>query len=292
MNPTQIHSRALLVWLTISTWTARRYDKAVTRKVNNDYAASTDAGRYNKFLLPGDAQAYKTLIALAGSIRAEHYTKTLAWSDEGWRLLPTANYMEYTTWFRQQQSAYKSALDQFVADYPTMRAEAQIKLRGLYRDEDYPGVMDVRERFALDVQYSPVPAIGDFRVDLARDQIDAIEQSVNDRVEYAAQLAIKDAWDRLYQSVARISERLSDPEAIFRDSLIGNAREVCDALKRLNVTDDPALEEMRQHVERELTAHDPAVLRDTPRVRRAVAEKADAILSTMRDLYGSNGAAA
>lgn len=286
MNPTQIHSRALLVWLTISTWTARRYDKQISRKVNAEYNASDDAGRYNKFLLPGDAQAYKTLIALAGSIRAAHYTQTLAWSDEGWRLLPTANYMEYTTWFRQQQSEYKRALDQFVADYPTMRAEAQIKLKGLYRDEDYPDTYDIRQRFALDVQYSPVPAIGDIRVDLAADQVGAIETAIQQRIERASRLAIGDAWQRLYGCVQRMSERLSDPEAIFRDTLITNTRDICDALKRLNVTDDPALEAMRVHVERELTAHDPDVLRDTPRVRRSVAEKADAILSTMRDLYG------
>lgn len=288
---TQIHSRALLVWLTISTWTARRYDRQVTRKVNADYNASSDAGRYNKFLLPGDAQSYKALIALAGAIRAKHYEQTLSWSDEGWRLLPTSNYMEYTAWFRQQQQAYRDALTVFMADYPTLRAEAQIKLKGLYRDEDYPSTTDLLHRFALDVQYSPVPAAGDIRVDLGSDQVAAIESSISARVENAAKLAVDDAWQRLYSVVERISERLSDPEAIFRDSLIGNARELCATLQRLNVTDDPVLEEMRRHVERELTTHDPDVLRDTPRVRHQVAEKADAILSAMRDLYGKPEAA-
>lgn len=291
MGSTQIHSRALLVWLTISTWTARRYDKAITSKVNRDYNASTDAGRYNKFLLPGDAAAYKTLITLAGSIRAKHYEQTLTWSDEGWRLLPTANYMQYAQWFREQQSAYRNALDQFVADYPTLRAEASIRLKGLYRDEDYPSAQDIRKRFALDVQYSPVPSVGDIRVDLASDQVGAIEQSIRQRIEGATQIAVRDAWDRLYEVVARISERLRDPEAIFRDSLIGNARELCSTLQRLNVTDDPTLEEMRKHVEKELTRYDPDVLRDTPRVRHEVASKADSILSAMRDLYGGSEAA-
>src|SRR5258706_4236014 len=116
-NETAIHARALLVWLTISGWSARRYDKTVTNTVNREYAASTDAGRYNKHLLPGDALAYKALVALQGQIRAQHYGHTLAWSDEGWRLLPTANYMAYTQWFREIQSQQATTLREVLAEY-------------------------------------------------------------------------------------------------------------------------------------------------------------------------------
>ena len=86
---TEIHARALLVWLTISTWSARKYDRRVSQSVNQQFHVHSDAGRYNKYLLPVDAGSYKTLIALASAIRVEHYTHTLAWSDEGWRLLPS-----------------------------------------------------------------------------------------------------------------------------------------------------------------------------------------------------------
>src|SRR5881394_3854525 len=119
-----IHTRALLVCLTISTWSARRYDKSVSLKVNAEYAASTDAGRYNKFLLPGDAASYKELVTLANGIRVAHYGHTLAWSDEGWRLLPTANYSTYADWFREQLADFNRARDTFVRDYPQMRDDA------------------------------------------------------------------------------------------------------------------------------------------------------------------------
>lgn len=284
-NSTQIHSRALLVWLTISTWSARKYDKSVTAKVNADYHASSDAGRYNKSLLPGDAPAYKQLVQLAGSIRAQHYSNTLAWADEGWRLLPTSNYMTYTQWFRDQQRAFDVALADFVHDYPTMRAAAAVKLNGLYRDEDYPSAREIGDRFAIEVKYSPVPATGDIRVDLAADQISLIENSINDRVASATATAMQDAWQRLHDVVAHIADRLADPKAIFRDSLIGNAREVCDVLRRLNVTDDPDLEAMRVRVERELSTHDPDVLRDSPVIRARTAERAQSIIDAMSGVY-------
>lgn len=282
---TNIHARALLVSLTIGTWTARKYDRRVSEKVNAEYHAPQDAGRYNKFLLPGDAVAYKTLVSLAGAIRAAHYGHTLSWSDEGWRLLPTANYMEYTAWYREKQREFQSALADFVQEYPYLRSQAQVKLNGLYKDEDYPSVQDIGKRFRLAVDYSPVPATGDIRVDLASDQIATIEASINDRVDSATRTAMSDAWQRLYDVVTKIADRLSSPDAIFRDSLISNAREICDSLKRLNITNDPDLEQMRQRVERELTATDPDILRDTPHVRQQTADRAVEIMNKMQGLY-------
>jgi hypothetical protein len=281
---TSIHSRALLVWLRIQTWSARRYDKNVSAEINARHNASSDAGRYNKMLLPGDAKAYKALTALAGSIRLQHYGNTLAWSDEGWRLLPTANYAAYTAWLRDRQREFNDALNEFAIDYPGLRAQASRLLNGLYKDDDYPDVQDLRTRFALSVNYQPVPAHGDLRVDLGADQIALIETAIQDQTERAVHDAMRDAWSRLHDVVAKIAERLSQPEAIFRDSLISNAEEVCDILQRLNVTDDPNLENMRVRVRRELTRFTPDVLRDMPSRRQETAERAESILQAMSGL--------
>lgn len=283
---TEIHTRALLVWLTISTWSARRYDKQVTRKVNADFHASDDAGRYNKMLLPGDAPSYKALTNLAGAIRAQHYANTLAWADEGWRLLPTANYMDYTQWFRDRQREFNAARDQFVRDYPMLKQSAQLRLNGLYRDEDYPRVGEIVSKFDLGVQYAPIPMQGDIRVNLAQNAIEAIELTIEHRIKEATTIAVSDAWKRLYDSVGHIVERLSQPDAIFRDTLITNAREICDSLRRLNVTDDSDLEDMRRRVEHDLTTYDPESLRQQPELRDSVATKAQSILDQMRDVYG------
>ncbi len=282
---TQIHTRALLVWLKISTWSARKYDKGVTNKVNAQYAASSDAGRYNKHLLPGDAKAYKALIQLTGAIRQQHYSNTLAWSDEGWRLLPTANYTQYTDWLRKQQALFSTTLAEFIADYPAMRAQAAKLLNGLYRDEDYPETCDLYSRFALGVEYEPVPARGDVRVSLGTDTIEMIEASIADRMNRATATAMADCWQRLHSAVAAINARLSQPDAIFRDSLIDNARQVCDVLKRLNVTNDQDLETMRARVETDLLRYAPQTLRDIDTTRAHTARKAQTILDQMASFY-------
>jgi len=285
IEPTEIHSRALLVWLSISTWSARKYDKQISQKVNDDYHASSDAGRYNKFLLPGDAKSYKALVALASAIRVEHYSHSLAWSDEGWRLLPSANYLTYTEWLRKRRNEFEAALTAFESDYPSLRDFARASLNGLFKIEDYPATSDIRKRFQLGVQYSPVPAAGDIRVDLASDQVELIEASIRERIEAATGTAVRDAWDRLHGVVSKLAVRLADPEAIFRDSLIENAREICGSLSRLNITDDPDLERMRATVANELIAFEPQSLRDQPTLRQTTADKAAEILRSMQAFY-------
>jgi hypothetical protein len=279
--PTQIHSRALLVWLHISTWSARKYDKNVTREVIARANASSDAGRWNKMLLPGDAKAYKTLVSLATSIRAQHYSNTLAWSDEGWRLLPTANYGTYTKWLRDRQREFGDALIEFGHEYPALCVQAERLLNGQWRAEDYPSTQDLKSRFSLSVDYAPVPAQGDIRVDLGSDQIAIIESAIADRHQRAMQDAVRDAWSRLHEVVTKIAERLSQPDAIFRDTLISNAESVCDVLQRLNITDDPDLEAMRKRVTRELTRYSPDTLRDVPSHRQQTADRAADILKAM-----------
>jgi hypothetical protein len=199
-------------------------------------------------------------------------------------LVPTANYATYTAWLRDQQREFSNALNTFASDYPALRAQASRLLNGLYRDEDYPDTQDLRTRFALSVEYAPVPAQGDLRVDLGADQIALIESAIGDRTQRAVNDAMRDAWSRLHDVVAKIAERLSQPEAIFRDSLISNAEEVCEVLGRLNVTNDPNLETMRVRVRRELTRFSPDVLRDVPSHREQTAERAAAILSAMSEL--------
>jgi hypothetical protein len=91
---------------------------------------------------------------------------------------------------------------------------------------------------------------------------------------------------RLAECLSRIHERLAQPEAIFRDSLISNARELCGVLTRLNVADDPQLESLRRQTEL-LATTEPATLRDNADVRQDTANQAQSILDAMTATYGT-----
>jgi hypothetical protein len=269
----------MLVKLSISIWTARKFDKMVTAEVAANHGAAADAGRYNKQILSGDS--LKKVNKIASDTRTQHYANTLAWTDEGWRLLPTANWDAYTALTRDLRTQFNAALADFVADYPGLRELARTRLNGMYRSEDYPAPHEMESKFSFSVDFSPVPASGDFRLDLPQAQLDAVEASVESRVQVATSEAMREIWGRLYDTVKAMRDRLSDPKAIFRDSLVNNARDLTELLTRLNVTGDPDLEQMRVAVRDGLTGLDAQSLRTDTGARAETAQKASEILSAM-----------
>jgi len=280
-----IHASAMLVKLSISTWTARRFDKMVTAEVNAARGAASDAGRYNKHLLSGDT--FRAVSKVASDTRTQHYANTLAWTDEGWRLLPTANWDAYTSLTRDLRAQFTAALAAFVADYPGLKELARQRLNGMFREDDYPAPHEMESKFKFSVDFSPVPASGDFRLDLPQAQLDAVEASVESRVQVATSEAMREIWGRLYDTVKAMHSRLSDPKAIFRDSLVTNARDLTELLTRLNVTGDPDLERMRVAVRDGLTGLDAQSLRTDTGARAETAQKASEILSAMSAAFPS-----
>jgi len=92
--------------------------------------------------------------------------------------------------------------------------------------------------------------------------------------------AMADAWNRLHDCLSHMSDKLAGEEKqLFRDSLVGNAVQLCDLLTRLNVTSDPKLEACRKKLESALSGLGADDLRKDDDVRLDVKSKVDEILS-------------
>ena len=273
-----LSDRALLVQLTISQWTARKYDKKVTQDVASTHGVTTAAGRYNKVLLPMN-DLLDRVHKKSTLIRTKFYDNTLPWGIEGTMMLPSANYLNFVTEFRKEKGEWQYLVNDFVSHYAQLKLDAQRLLNGMYNDADYPSEDEIANKFKMDMAIFPVPAT-DFRVSIASDELTRIQQDVEARVKDAQQQAMKEVWTRLYDRVKNMAEKLADPKAIFRDTLVDNLREQCDMLTRLNFTDDPNLEALRSEVEANLLKH-PDALRNDPDLRRDKAAEAKAIMDKM-----------
>jgi hypothetical protein len=91
-----------------------------------------------------------------------------------------------------------------------------------------------------------------------------------------------DAWSRMHEVLSHMSERLDYQEGetkkIFRDSLVENARDLCDVLKHLNITGDLKLEEMRKNLEKQLSGVSAEDLREDDGLRNQTKEVVDQML--------------
>jgi hypothetical protein len=278
--------RALLVQLNISQWSARKYDKRVSKAVSDSSNASSDAGRYNKALLPG-ADKLEAVHKMSTKIRNEYYRQTLPWSIEGTQLLTADNYMDFMADMGQLKGEWEALVNDFVNEYPRLVSAAQQKLGDLYEPDDYPPVGTIREKFRIGMNKMPVPTT-DIRVSLAADELDSIRADIESSVRKAEQAAMGELWDRLYKRVKHIADSLSDPDKKFQASLLENAWELCAILPKMNVAGDPNLEQMRRELEAALNGKNPDVLRTSPAVRADTAKKAADIASKMGAFMGGD----
>ena len=279
-----LSDRTLLVQLSISQWTARKYDKKTTKQVADSNGVAMDVGRYNKALLPASDMLDK-VHKYSAAVRQEYYANTLPWGIDGTQMLPTSNYLNFVSEFRKHKSEWQSLVNKFVEQYQDLKDDAKAYLGPLYNEADYPSGHEIANKFRMDMAVFPVPT-NDFRCEIASDELDRIRADVERRVEDAGKQAMQEVWQRLYDRVVKMSEKLNDPASIFRDSLVENAREICAMLPRLNFMDDPDLETMRQEVEAKLTGFHPDTLRHDLDVRRQAATDATDIINKMKAFMG------
>jgi len=274
-----ITEKAMLVSLHISCWSARKHDKNVSKEVNDKYGGNHEAGRFNKVL--ATKESLKDIQAAVGCARTFHMEQTLPWGERGERLLPSKNYSEYNRQMRIFRQQFEDAVGAFVSDYHTVIWEARQNLGGLFRREDYPNAAEIRNKFDFKTAISPVPTAEDFRVSLAREEVSTIQKKMQERLMQSHSAATHDLWQHLYEVVSLMVERLSDPEAIFRDTLVINIARLTEILPRLNLNDDPDLEAMRRRIEASLCRYTPAELRKDKHVRSQAAKDAQRVMDAM-----------
>lgn len=280
----KLSDRAILVQLNISTWSANKLDKEISAETSAIKGAISNSVRTHKSLLPM-CDLLDDIKKKASLIRTKFYENTLPWGVKGIQILPTANYLAFMTDFRRERAEYEQLVNRFVPAYPQLVVDAQRFLGAAYKPADYPEAHEIGDKFKMDMQVMPVPNT-DFRVNIADEELQRIHDEVEARVKQAAKGAMMDVWQRLYDKVKHLAEKLDDPKAIFRDSTVNHLVDLCEMLPRLNVMDDPNLEAMRQEVEAKLAGYNPDTLRADVKVRQTVATEANDIAAKMAAFMG------
>ncbi len=275
-----IKNKALLVNLKISQMSGFKIDKGATEQVALTNNSSLEAGRYNKNLF-ASTDLLSNIKSKTNDIRKKFYHNTLPWGLKGTHMLPSANFMDFSAEFRADKKDWFSLVDEFIVGIPKIKVDAPRVLGKMYNEADYPTEEEARARFSMDMEITSIPD-DDFRVQgISDDELDTIRKDITNKVTTATEDAMSVAWQRLYDTVSHMAETLADPAKNFKNTLVENTQDICSVLTRLNVTDDPNLERLRQEVEASLTTTNPEVLRHDPDARRDTAEDAKAIMDKM-----------
>lgn len=272
-----LNHKAMLMTLSISQWTARKHDKLASSEIEKSHGAK-NAGRFNKLLV--DAEALKPIASAASALRDYHNTNTLPWTDDGRRLLPSKLFMTYTQDMRRLKDTFDVRVRAFVNEYPGLVHTARQRLGTLYDPRDYPDVSKIALKFSVNIDPEPVPSANDFRVDVGETEVARVRQEIEHAVRSRQEKAVHDLFGRIREVVGAMHDRLSDPKAVFRDSLVDNVKNLHGLIPALNLTDDPLLIQLHKEME-PLTSASPRTLRISTFKRREIDELACRVLSLL-----------
>ena len=287
-----LQDKAMLATLTIKKWSGKGRDVVARDNLCLQEGAENKAVGVSKKLVFG--KLFDELRELDTKARARFYALTLPWQDEGSRILAAKIYQATLLEFATFQDEFLCMADKVIAAMAAEKLEAQRRLGGLYKEDDYPADSDIRGRYSFDFSVMPIPSGNDFRVTLGDGEREKLQAEVETRVRAAEYAAKRDIYDRVAECVGRISESLPkfNPDAkglargTFRDTLVTNLQEIVRGLDGLNFDDDPRLTALQASITAKLLKHTAEELRESATARKEVAESAEDILATMAGYTG------
>lgn len=276
-----IASRAMLVQLGISQWTARRLDRSATAEVTSAHAAASDAGRFNKQIV--DKSALLPIQQIATAARTYLYQHTLPWADNGDRVLSSMNYFEVMTKLREFKAQFDEEVDAFCADYNEHRERARLRLNSLFKDEDYPQAWEVRSKFAMSFGVMPLPTAGDFRVAMSDDIVEEVRQEIEAQLGARVRGLVTSVWEEMGSTVSHLRDRLQSGGKLH-DSALDNLTDLLDRLPGLNITNDEGIDAMRHEIRQMVSGLEMKDIKKDEKLKQSVIDQTAAILAQMSGL--------
>ena len=191
-------------------------------------------------------------------------------------------FLEYKREADARAAYFNSKVTKFVEQYPDLMVTAQTSLGDLFDGANYPSAEEVASKFGFRMVFSPVPEVGDFRLDINNEELAHLrsqyETAYTDRVGDA----MKTTWNKLHSTLLTMSEKLTEPEGEetkqFRSTFVTNAQEMCQLLSHLNITKDPTLETARLALQKAISGIDVDDIRKDEIARSDLKTQVDSVL--------------
>jgi len=286
-NAPSISSSAMTVDFNASVWTARKKDHKASAEVTDANQADKGVASVSKNLL-GDCQELKAVQKFAANTRNIHYSMTMPWSDNGSRLLTTAQYFKYHEVMTDLQNEFTRLVDGFLTVYEWKIMDAQASLGAMWNGDEYPSRSALEDKFGFRVSYVPLPESGDFRIDIGTEALTQIKTQYEQHFTSSINAAMKDIWQKLYDNLTTLARQFDVNEEgkgnkMF-DTVFDRALELTDMLGTCNVTGDSQMEAMRQRLEQAFHGLTLGQIKNSPTLRENKQKELTAAIAALPSL--------
>ena len=278
---------AMLVSLRISQIGLSTKSDPVTNAAHTAYGITDPrAGYYRKFKI--DSNDVKDISSAANRARSYHRMVTVPWGHDNYRMLPATLVQKYSRKIKGFKLEFESHVKDLTVRWPSIIKSSQARLGPAFNKADYPNESHLEKMCSFEIHFKPVPQDDHFILKVESETLKEIKQDFKIEEENNLKIISQNLWERLYELVQRMAERLSEQDPRIYKTLISNIEELVDILPDLNLGNDPKLAEMCTEAKAKLTIFTPGQLKKDKRARDATAKEAKAIQSKMEAIMGKS----
>lgn len=284
-----ITENGMLINLQLGAWTAFKLDKRLSdQSAEKNKVKDAKAIRVNKRIIA--EEAIEAVNSARNAVRTNFYAMTLAWSDNGDRLLPRMMYLDFIAKHTPLEEKFYEEVQNFCGAYGEQRDRAQFNLAEAFNPKDYPHPDEIKGKFYCRMDISPLPTSDDFRVKLGNDELNVIKDQIEAKTMDRIQAAQQEVVDRIEKVVVNAVERMdaqitADPEKRLpplHQATFDNMIELVNMLPKLNITGDPNVKATGKRLHNLLKTYSEVdELKGKPDECQAVKDELEEILADM-----------
>jgi hypothetical protein len=288
MSQYRLAERAVLMRMSAGMPGKSRTKKTFSENVKNEHALGKQSGAWVANRWPKDA--LEPMEKVVNEARAYHAAVTLPF-DAGIGILPAALVLEYAERMKAFASRFMALRDtHFREKYPGFVEWAKAEHNGTFEPGDYPDVADILGDFYFRTEPLPVPDAGHFESTVAG-LLGMDAESINIRVNDAMHEGMKELMRRMIEPLRAMVDKLTEQpkikasgkvaeDIVFRDTLIGNIRQIAELAPKLNISGDPAIDQFAVQMAK-LASVEPEKLREDKSERAVKAAAAAELLKRL-----------
>ena len=270
-----------------------RLDKDATRRAERDNNAKEGVARLSVSRLAGAEDKVKNIVSKHNDARLLVAENTTAWGDR--RLLPNSLLEKVMTPWSVIKREHDDLVEQFIVEAPALIQNAE-RNRGNFNVQ-IPTLEEIATAFDLSFNLEPVPDVSTYK---SGNLDKAVEKVLKERFEANIKAAYTEAQVDAVQRLAKPLENLVgkmqayderesakakglsvDKSGTFRDTIIGNIKDIADVFGEWNLTSDPIIARLDQQLSA-FANIDADDLRNSEALRKDTAARAAKILDEIR----------
>ena len=191
---TTLSERAMIVELSVHLPQKSKHEKGMSAEIAQAHGTDSEMTKVTKQLFA--KQSTKRLQSAATALRVFWESQTLSWG-RGKRILPSALYFDCMARHAILQTEFAYARFEFLDDLDAIKAEAQRRLNGAYRESDYPSAERLGKRIGIELDIGPLPDERDWRVSLGDDEETRIRDQITAANERKTAEMVRELWERV-----------------------------------------------------------------------------------------------